>query len=110
MAMPVRWVAALALALVVGPVALAGPRCQVEQSADALYRLDVWGRELAGGTGMIAAHSARRVAWVADRRGAVLEALFLVTVQEAGAPVRLGAHWSRPQWVRCARPETDPWR
>ena len=90
------------LALAVGPAIGTPSRCQIVPAADARLRLEVWGRELAGAKGAVAGHSARRVAWVADRQGTVLEALFLVTVQVAGAPGRPGANWSRPQWVRCA--------
>jgi len=74
------------------------PRCRaVGPAAEALYRLAVWGREWAGAKGPVAARSARRVAWVADRGGTVLEALFLVTLADAGG--RSGDH--RPRWVRC---------
>ena len=104
------WWLTLILALVVGPVAWAGPRCQIVPVADARLRLEVWGRELAGAKGAVVAHAARRVAWVADRQGVVLEALFLVTVQEAGAPAWPGTSSSRPRWVRCTRWEADPWR
>lgn len=83
-------------------------RCQAVPAADARLRLELWGRELAGAKGRIAAHAARRVAWVADRQGTVLEVLFLVVLQEARAPAGPGANWSRPQWVRCIREETDP--
>ena len=101
-------VVALALALMVGPVAWAGLRCQVVPATDARLRLEIWSRELAGAKGAVAAHSARRVAWLADRQGTVIEALFLVTLQEAGAP---GQRPGRPQWVRCALQEADPpWR
>ena len=99
---------ALALALAPGSVAWAGSRCQIVPTTDARLRLDIWGRELAGAKGAVVAHSARRVAWLADRRGTVIEALFLVTLQEAGAP---GQRPGRPQWVRCALREADPpWR
>ena len=77
---------ALAVTLAPGSVAWAGSRCQIVPATDARLRLDIWGRELAGAKGAVAAHSARRVAWVADRQGVVIEALFLVTLQEAGAP------------------------
>ena len=100
----------LAVTLAQGSVAWAGSRCQIAPAAEAQLRLDLWGRELAGATGTVAAHSTRRVAWVADRQGVVLEALFLVTVQEARNPARLGASVNRPQWVRCAQTETGPWR
>ena len=106
----IRRVGAVALWLAVGPVAWAGPRCQVEQSADARLRLAVWGRELAGAKGLITARSTRHAAIVQTRGGAVLEALFLVALQEAGAPARPGASLSRPRWVRCTRWEADPWR
>lgn len=56
-----RWVSVLALALVVGPVAWAGPRCQIVPVADARLRLDLWGRELAAAKGPVMAHSARRI-------------------------------------------------
>ena len=96
------------LALTLGSVAWAGSRCQIVPATDARLRLEVWGREWAGAKGAVAAHSARRVAWLADRQGTVIEALFLVTLQEAGAP---GQRPGRPQWVRCALQEADPpWR
>ena len=99
---------ALALWLAAGPATGAPPPCQIVLAADARLWLEVWGRELTGAKGRIAAHSARRVAWVADRQGTVIEALFLVTLQEAGAP---GQRPGRPQWVRCALQEADPpWR
>ena len=101
---------ALAFWLAVGPVAWAGPRCQIERSADARLRLEVWGRELAGAKGLITARSTRHAAIVQTRGGAVLDALFLVTLQDAGDPARPGASLSRPQWVRCTWPEADPWR
>jgi len=104
----IRLTAALALLLAAGPAPGAPPRCQIVPVADARLRLEVWGRELVGARGAVAAHSARRVAWVADRQGVVLEALFLVTVQDAGPPARPSAN--RPQWVRCTWPEADPWR
>lgn len=103
-------VVALALALAPGSVAWAGSRCQIVPATDARLRLDIWGRELAGAKGAVAAHSARRVAWVADRQGVVIEALFLVTLQEV-APGRFAERPRRPQWVRCAVQEADPpWR
>ena len=106
-----RGVVALAVTLALGPVAGAGSRCQVVPAADARLRLEVWGRELAGTRGAVAAHSARRVAWLADRQGTMIEALFLVTLQEAGAPARLDQRPPRPRWVRCALREADPpWR
>ena len=104
----IRLTAALALLLAAGPAPGAPPRCQIVPVADARLRLEVWGRELVGARGAVAAHSARRVAWVADRQGVVLEALFLVTVQDAGPPARPSAN--RPQWVCCTWPEADPWR
>ena len=104
------WVLGLALWLAVGPATGAPPQCRIAPAAEARLRLDIWGRELAGARGTVAAHSARRVAWVADRQGTVLEALFLVVLQEAGAPARPGERPHRPQWVRCTRPETDSWR
>ena len=82
----IRRVGAVALWLAVGPVAWAGPRCQVERSTDARLRLAVWGRELAGAKGLITARSTRHAAIVQTRGGAVLDALFLVTLQEAGNP------------------------
>ena len=101
----------LALALALGSVTWAGSRCQIVPATDARLRLEIWGQELAGAKGAVAAHSARRVAWLADRQGTVIEALFLVTLQEAGAPGRLNQRPSRPQWVRCALREADPpWR
>ena len=99
----------LAVTLAQGSVAWAGSRSQIAPAAEAQLRLDLWGRELAGATGTVAAHSTRRVAWVADRQGVVLEALFLITLQDA-APARPGTSANRPQWVRCTWSETDPWR
>ena len=98
----------VALALMAGSVAWAGSRCQVVPATDARLRLEVWGRELAGAKGAVAAHSARRVAWVADRQGVVIEALFLATLQAAGASGRLDQRPGRPQWVRCASWDADP--
>ena len=106
----VRGPLGLALALAVGPVAWAGPSCQVERSAEAFHRLEVLGRELAGAKGLITARSTRHAAIVQTRGGAVLDALFLVTLQDAGDPARSGASLSRPRWVRCTRWEADPWR
>ena len=97
----------VALALALGSVAWAGSRCQVVPATDARLRLEVWGREWAGATGAVAAHSARRVAWLADRQGTVIEALFLVTLQEV-APGRFAERPGRPQWVRCTLREADP--
>ena len=99
----------LARWLAVGPATGGPPQCRIAPAAEARLRLDLWGRALAGATGRIAAHSARRIAWLADRQGTVLEALFLITVQDA-APARPGACVNRPRWVRCTWPETDPWR
>ena len=104
------WVLGLALWLAVGPATGGPPQCRIAPAAEARLRLDLWGRALAGATGRIAAHSARRVAWVADRQGTVLEALFLITLQAADAPAQSGASANRPQWVRCTWPEADPWR
>ena len=94
-----RGVVALIVALALGSVAWAGSRCQVVPATDARLRLDIWGRELAGAKGAVAAHSARRVAWVADRQGVVIEALFLVTLQEAGAPGQRSGPAPRPPAV-----------
>ena len=100
----------VALALVLGSVAWAGSRCQIVPATDARLRLEVWGREWAGAKGAVAAHSARRVAWLADRQGTVIEVLFLVTLQEA-EPGRLDQRPCRPQWVRCTVREANPlWR
>ena len=104
----VRLAVALALLLTAGPATGASPQCRIVPAAEARLRLDIWGRELAGAKGVVAAYSVRRVAWVADRQGTVLEALVLVTVQDAGPPARPSAN--RPQWVRCTWPEADPWR
>lgn len=101
---------ALVLLLALGPAPGMPPHCQAVPAADARLRLEIWGRVLAGTRGAVVAHSARRVAWVADRQGTVIEALFLVTLQEV-APGRLTERPPRPQWVRCTRGEADPpWR
>ena len=105
-----RLAVALAWLLAAGPAPGAPPRCQIVPVADARLRLEVWGRELVGARGAVAAHSARRVAWVADRQGTVIEALFLVTLQAAVAPGRLDQRPPRPQWVHCARWDANPWR
>ena len=109
----IRLAIALALLLAAGPATGAPPRCQAVLAADARLRLEVWGRELAGAKGLITARSTRHAAMVQTRGGAVLDALFLVTLQDAGDPARPGANLSRPQWVGCARPEVDvgglPW-
>jgi len=101
---------ALALLLAAGPATGAPPRCQAVLAADARLRLEVWGRELAGAKGLITARSTRHAAMVQTRGGAVLDALFLVTLQDAGAPAQSGASLSRSQWVRCTRWDADPWR
>ena len=106
----IRLAIALALLLAAGPATGAPPRCQAVPAAEARLRLDIWGRELAGAKGVVAAYSVRRVAWVADRQGTVLEALFLVALQETGDPGWLDQRLRRPQWVRCTWPEADPWR
>jgi hypothetical protein len=100
----------LALLLTAGPATGAPPRCQVVSATEARLRLDVWGRELAGAKGAVTARAARHAAIVQTRGGTVLEALFLVALQETGDPARSGASLSRPQWVRCTRWEADPWR
>ena len=74
------------------------------------YGWEVQGRELAGAKGTVAAHSTGRVAWLADRQRTVLEALFLVTPQEADAPGRLDQRPRRPQGVHCTRSETEAGR
>ena len=63
-----RRVVALALLLAASP-APGAPRGQVVPVADARLRLEVWGQELAGARGAIAAHSARRGAWLTDYQG-----------------------------------------
>ena len=40
----------------------------------------------------------------------MLEALFLVTLQEAAAPGRLDQRPRRPPWVHCTRSETEAGR
>ena len=106
------WRGSMALAWwrVAGPAPRIPPRCAIVPAADARLRLDVWGRELAGARGAVAAHSTHRVAWLADHGSTVLEALFLVALQEPGAPGRPGASLNRPQWVCCTRGETERWR
>ena len=106
----IRRVVALALLLAVMPATGAPPRCQAVLAAEARLRLEIWGRELAGAKGLITARSTRHAAMVQTRGGAVLDALFLVTLQDAGDPARSGASLSRPRWVRCTWPEADPWR
>ena len=96
----ILWVLALAASSATG----APPRCQAVSAADARLLLEVWGRELAGAKGLVAAHSSRQVAWVADRHGTALEALFLVTLHEArgSSPNSLaGANLRGPHWIRC---------
>jgi hypothetical protein len=106
---------ALALLRAVTPATGAPPRGQVERAADALYRLEIWGREWAGAKGPVTAHSSRHVALVQDRGGAVLDALFLATldavggqtpqrdrvVRESGPNLRAGMDQRRPRWIRC---------
>ena len=95
---------ALALLLAVGSATAAPPRGQAVPAADARRRLEVWGRELAEAKGRVTAHSARHVAWVAERHGTVLDALFLVTLRAArasGSPALAGMNPRRPRWVRC---------
>lgn len=48
------------------------------------------------------AHSSRHPAWVTDRNGTVLEALLLVTVQDANHRTRRTVHYHRPQWIHCS--------
>ena len=93
----IRLAIALALLLVAWPATGGPPQCRIAPAAEARLRLEVWGRELAGAKGAVAAHSARHVAWVAGRRGTVLEALFLVTLTTGGNRSDEG----RPRWVRC---------
>ena len=93
------WVLGLALWLAAGPATGGPPQCRIAPAADARLRLEVWGRELAGARGAAVAHSARRVAWVADRQGTVIEALFLVTLQAAGAPGQRSGPAPRPPAV-----------
>ena len=110
MARACYWVTMLALLLVVPSATGMPPRCREVPAADARLRLEVWGRERAGAKGPITAHSARRVAWVADRGGTVLEALVLVALAEARGPSGCGtaatdpvgtpSRW--PRWVLCA--------
>jgi hypothetical protein len=106
----IRLTVALAWWLAIPPALGGPPRCQIVPVADARLRLEVWERELVGARGAVAAHAARRVAWVADRQGTVIEALFLVTLQAAVAPGRLDQRPPRPQWVHCARWDANPWR
>ncbi len=101
---------ALALWLMVPPATGMPPRCREVPAADARLRVEVWGRELAGAKGPVTAHSTRRVAWVADRGGTVLEALVLVMLDEARGPSGRGTAATdpvgtpprRPRWVLCA--------
>lgn len=90
---------ALALWLAVAPATGAPPRCREVPAADALRRLAVWGREWTAGRGPITARASRRVAVLAGRDGTVLEALFLVALDEARGPV--GSPPSRPQYSNC---------
>ena len=100
----------LTLWLAVPPATGMPPRCREVPAADARLRLEAWGREWAGAKGPVAARSARRVAWVADRGGTVLEALFLANLDEARGPNGRGTAASepvgtpprRPRWVLCA--------
>ena len=101
---------ALALWLMVLPATGALLRCREVPAADARLRLEMWRRELAGAKGPVTAHSTRRIAWVADRSGTVLEALFLVALAEARGPNGRGTAATdpvgtpprRPRWVLCA--------
>lgn len=71
----VRPVAALAVLLATLPTTGAPPICREVSAADALRRLEVWGREWTGARGAITARASRRVAVLAGGDGAVLEAL-----------------------------------
>jgi hypothetical protein len=88
------------LLLAVGSATGAPPRCREVPAADALRRLAVWGREWAAGRGPIIARASRRVAVLTGRDGAMLEALFLVALDEARGPA--GSPPRRPRWVLCA--------
>ena len=83
-----------------GRVGRGGLSNRIEPAA-ALQRLEVWGKEWAGAQGAVAAHSSRHVAWVADRNGTVLDALFLVTLH-TGNLIHPSGHNHRPQWVHCS--------
>jgi hypothetical protein len=71
----------------VGPVAFAEARCQIEPTAAALQRLEVWGKEGAGATGAIVAHSSRHLAGVTDRSGTVWEALMSGRAESSTAQI-----------------------
>lgn len=84
----VRPAAALAVLLATLPATGAPPRCREVPAADALRRLAVWGREWAGARGPIIARAGRRVAVLAGRDGAMLEALFWVALDAARGPAK----------------------
>ncbi len=90
----------LALWLALPPATGAPPRGREVPAAEALYRLAVWGREWAASRGPTIARASRRVAVLAGGDGAMLEALFLVALDEARDPA--GTPLRRPRWVLCA--------
>ncbi|MBK8754813.1 MAG: hypothetical protein IPL99_25710 [Candidatus Competibacteraceae bacterium] len=58
---------------------------------------------MGGAQGVVAAHSSRHVAWVADRSGTVLGALIRSNGAELPtADPGLTADYRRPQWIHCS--------
>ena len=100
----VRSGAALAILLAALPATGMPPRCREVPAADALRRLEVWGREWAASRGPIRARATRRVA-VLTGGDAILEALFLVALDRARGQV--GTPTQRPRWVLCVGEETE---
>ncbi len=84
------------------------PRCREVPAADALRRLKVWGREWTAGRGPVTARASQRVAILAGRDGAMLEALFWVALDRGRGPV--GSPPSRPRWVLGAGDGANVWR
>ncbi len=100
----VRSGAALAILLAALPATGMPPRCREVPAADALRRLEVWGREWATSRGPIRARATRHVA-VLTGGGATLEALFLVALDRARGQVGTPPH--RTRWVLCVGEETE---
>ena len=88
--------------------AFAKPRGRIEREAEALNRLRIWAREMiTAKEGWLTARSLRHAAGVESRSGAVLKALFRVTLHETGHPAHSGRRNHRPQWVHCSSGMTE---